>query len=209
MDKPLRQIVIAGGGTAGYMCSAHLSVALRPDVRLTLVESEDLGTIGDGEATLPTLRHFNAHLGLDEMDFVRRCEATFKLGIQFVDWGRAGHRYFHGFGDFGADIEAIPAYHYWRRLRELGDPEPLSAYSLPTRIAEAGKFFPPNPDPRSAMHAYSYAYQFDATLYAAYLRAFAEKRRLNRVNARIRDVRRDGENGDIAGLTLDTGETLA
>lgn len=208
MDSSLRHIVIAGGGTAGYMCAAHLSVALPPDVRLSLVESEDIGTIGVGEATLPTLRHFNAHLGIDEMDFVRRCEATFKLGIQFVGWGREGHSYFHGFGDFGADIAAIPAYHYWRRLRELGDATPLSAYSLPARIAEAGKFFPPNPDPRSAMHAYTYAYQFDAALYAAYLRDFAEKRRLNRVNARIQDVLRDGESGDITGLKLDTGETI-
>ena len=208
MQPPIRHIVIAGGGTAGYMCAAHLSVALPPHVRLTLVESDEIGTIGVGEATLPTLRQFNAHLGIDEMDFVRRCEATFKLGIEFVDWGKTGNRYFHGFGDFGADIEAIPAYHYWRRLRELGDDTPLSAYSLPGQLARGGKFYPPNPDPRSAMHAYSYAFQFDASLYAAYLRDFAEKRRLTRINARIGEVIQDGESGDITALKLDSGETV-
>ncbi len=209
MESPIRHIVIAGGGTAGYMCAAHLCVALPPDVRLTLVESEEIGTIGVGEATLPTLRHFNAHLGIDEMDFVRRCEATFKLGIAFEGWGHAGNRFFHGFGDYGADIEAIPAYHYWRRLRDLGDATPLSAHSLPGRLAAAGRFFPPNPDPRSPMHAYSYAFQFDASLYAAYLRDFAERRRLKRINARIGEVVRDGDSGDITALKLDTGETVA
>ena len=208
MDSAIRHIVIAGGGTAGYMCAAHLSVALPKDVRLTLVESEAIGTIGVGEATIPTIRNFNAHLGIDEMDFIRRCEATFKLGIDFLDWGHKGNRYFHGFGDFGADVEAIPTYHYWRRLRELGDPTPLSAYSLPERLALAGKFFPPNPDPRSAMHAYSYAFQFDASLYAAFLRDFALQRRLTRINARIDQVVQDNETGDITALKLDTGQTL-
>ena len=208
MESAIRHIVIAGGGTAGYMCAAHLSVALPRSVALTLIESEDIGTIGVGEATLPAIRNFNAHLGIDEADFVRRCEATFKLGIEFLDWGRQGNRYFHGFGDYGADIEAIPAYHYWRRLRELGDATPLSAHSLPGRIAEAGKFFPPNPDPRSAMHAYSYAFQFDASLYAAFLRDFAVKRRLTRINARIDEVLQNGETGDITALKLDTGATL-
>jgi tryptophan halogenase len=208
MEQTIRHIVIAGGGTAGYMCAAHLSVALPPDVRLTLIESEDIGTIGVGEATLPTIRQFNAHLGIDEIDFVRRCEATFKLGIEFRDWGRAGNRYFHGFGDFGADVEAIPAYHYWRRLRDLGDDTPLSHYSLPGRLAQAGKFYPPNPDPRSAMHAYNYAFQFDASLYAVYLREFATERRLKRINARIGEVVQDAISGDITALKLDTGETV-
>ena len=208
MNQAIRHIVIAGGGTAGYMCAAHLSVSLPKNVRLTLVESEAIGTIGVGEATIPTIRNFNAHLGLDEMDFIRRCEATFKLGIEFRDWGCVGNRYFHGFGDFGADVEAIPAYHYWRRLRELGDTTPLSAYSLPEQLALAGKFFPPNPDPRSAMHAYSYAFQFDASLYAAFLRDFAVKRRLTRINARIDEVLQNGETGDITALKLDTGATL-
>ena len=208
MDSAIRHIVIAGGGTAGYMCAAHLSKSLPDDVRLTLVESEDIGTIGVGEATIPTIRHFNAHLGIDEIDFIRRCEATFKLGIEFCDWGRQGNRYFHGFGDYGADVDAIPAYHYWRRLRDLGDKTPLSAYSLPARLAAAGRFFPPNPDPRSAMHAYSYAFQFDASLYAVYLREYAIERRLKRINARIGEVAHDAESGDITALKLDTGETV-
>jgi tryptophan halogenase len=208
LESTIRHIVIAGGGTAGYMCAAHLSVALPPSTRITLIESEAIGTIGVGEATLPTLRNYNAHLGVDERDFIRRCEATFKLGIEFVDWGHGGNRFFHGFGDFGADHEAIPAYHYWRRLRDLGDPRPLEDYSLPNRIAREGRFFPPNPDPRSPMHAYSYAFQFDASLYAAYLRDFAEKRRLKRINARIGESLRDGDSGLITALKLDTGETV-
>ncbi len=208
MQPPVRHIVIAGGGTAGYMCAAHLSVALPKSIRVTLVESEAIGTVGVGEATLPTIRNYNAHLGIDEFDFVRRCEATFKLGIEFVGWGREGHRFFHGFGDFGADIDAIPAYHYWRHLRDQGDATPLEAYSLPTRLAQAGKFFPPNPDPRSPMHAYSYAYQFDASLYAAFLKDFALQRGVTRINAKITEVRRESETGFITGLGLDDGQSL-
>jgi tryptophan halogenase len=204
MQGPIRKIIIAGGGTAGWMSACALAAAVPPTVEILLIESEDIGTIGVGEATIPTMRDFNALIGVDEAEFVRATEATFKLGIEFRDWGHVGNRYFHPFADYGARHEGIAAYQMWRRLREAGDATPLEAYSLAAQLAHAGRFFPPNPDPRSPMSDFTYAFHFDAGLYARFLRAHAEVKGVRRRNAKITSVNLSAD-GFIETLTLDDG----
>lgn len=205
MAEPIRKIIIAGGGTAGWMSAAALSASLPKNVEILLIESEDIGIIGVGEATIPTIRIFNDHIGINEADFIRATEASFKLGIEFRDWGHKGNRYFHPFGDYGARYEGLAAHQIWRRLQSSGDHTPLEALSLATQMAYAGKFFPPNPDPRSPMHDYSYAFHFDASLYAKFLRGHCEARGVKRRNAKISGVNLRGDDGAIESLTLDDG----
>ena len=206
MDNRIRKIVIVGGGTAGWMAAAAFSKLLGKDfVETVLIESDQIATVGVGEATIPPIRYFNERLGLDEADFVRQTQATFKLGIDFQDWGTIGHRFFHGFGDFGADIQAIGAHHYWRRLQNQGERFSLEDLSMPTQAAYRNKFVPPNPDPRSVMHDYSYAFHFDASLYARYLRGYAQARGVTRIEGRIVDVQLRGTDGFIEAVVLEGG----
>ena len=205
MAEPIRKIIVAGGGTAGWMSAAALKAGLGNTAEILLIESEDIATVGVGEATIPTMRVFNAHIGVNEAEFIRATEATFKLGVEFRNWGHKGNRYFHPFGDYGATHEGLAAHQIWRRLNAAGDDTPLEAYSLATQMAYAGKFFPPNPDPRSPMHDYSYAFHFDASLYAKFLRGHCEARGVKRRNAKITGVNQRGTDGHIESLTLDDG----
>ena len=205
MADPIRKIIIAGGGTAGWMSAAALAAALPKSVEILLIESEEIGTIGVGEATIPSIRAFNEHIGIAEADFIRETEATFKLGIEFIDWGWTGNRYFHAFGDFGALFEGLAPHQIWRRLHAEGDASVLEDYSLPTQLSYANKFFPPNPDPRSPMRDYTYAYHFDASLYARFLRKHCEAKGVKRRNAKIAQVNLRAEDGFIDSLTLDDG----
>ncbi|BBF79526.1 tryptophan halogenase family protein [Asticcacaulis excentricus] len=209
MSDAIRRIIIAGGGTAGWMCAAALRKGLGRTVELVLIESEDIGTVGVGEATIPPIRKFLEHVGVNELDFIRATEASFKLGIEFAGWGAPDSRYFHGFGDFGAVHEAVRPYQLWRLLHEAGDETPLEAWSLPAALAKAGKFFPPNPDPRSPMHDYAYAYHFDAGLFARFLRRHCEAQGVQRINAKIDAVQVRPADGFIAGLRLDNGTSEA
>jgi tryptophan halogenase len=209
MPEPIRKIIIAGGGTAGWITAAALRAGLAKEVDILLIESEDIATIGVGEATIPTIRVFNEHVGIDELSFIRATEATFKLGIEFVGWGQDDNRYFHPFGDYGGTHEGIAAHQIWRRLNLAGDETPLEAYSIGTQLAYAGRFFPPNPDPRSPMHDYSYAFHFDAGLYARFLRQVCEQRGVRRINAKITGVNLRAGDGFIDSLTLDDGRTEA
>jgi tryptophan halogenase len=205
----LRSIAVIGGGSAGWMTAAALSNAVQGDCEITLVESEAIGTVGVGEATIPPIRIFNQRLGIDENDFVRHTQGSFKLGIQFVNWGRQGHAYFHPFGPFGADFDIVPLHHYWLKARSEGDKTPLDDYSMAWAAASRGRFDRPTRDPRMVQSTYDYAYHFDAGMYAQFLRGYAEERGVKRVEGRIVDVALDGESGNIDHVTLDGGEKVA
>ncbi|TKD52326.1 tryptophan halogenase family protein [Sphingomonas baiyangensis] len=202
----MRSIVIAGGGTAGWMAAAAFARFLpREAWRVVLVESEAIGTVGVGEATIPQIQLFNHHLGLDEDEFLAATQGSIKLGIEFRDWVRPGHAYMHGFGQVGRGLGLAEFHHYWLRAHEAGTAAPFGAYSLNNMAAAAGRFarfeaqgpVPPMP----------YAFHFDAGLYAAYLRRHAEAGDVVRHEGRIVAVE-PGEGG-IAALLLDGERRIA
>ncbi|MBR0553952.1 tryptophan halogenase family protein [Stakelama marina] len=208
-SAPIR-IVIAGGGTAGWMAAASFARFLESGFDITLVESDAIGTVGVGEATIPQIRLFNDALGLDEDAFLRATHGTYKLAIEFVDWLRPGSRYMHAFGDVGRDVGLLPFQQYWLRAVAEGRARPeLAPYSLNNVAALAGKMQRGRPRTAQVLPDMPYAFHFDATLYARHLRSYAEARGVRRVEGRIEQVRRDGESGDAAALTLDGGREIA
>jgi len=207
--NPIRKIVIVGGGTAGWMTAAPLALQLGGPCEIVLVESPDIGTIGVGEATLPTIRYYNDLLQLDHADFIRKTQATFKLGIEFKDWGHVGNRFFHGFGDFGPPINGRPAHHYWLRLARSVDRMPdLEDWSMPSRMARENKFMMPTDAQPRITDAFTFGYQFDAGLYAAYLRDYAMARGAKRVEGTITGVDQHPETGFVTTLRLADGRTI-
>ncbi len=207
-ERSIQSIVICGGGTAGWMTAAALANAMPRGCSVTLIESEEIGTVGVGEATIPPIRTFNQMLGIDEAEFMRRTKGSFKLGIQFVNWGEQGHRYFHPFGTFGRPFDVVAVHHYWQQARAAGKAASLDDYCMAWAAASAGRFAPPVADPRHVLSTYDYAYHFDAGLYAGFLREYAEKRGVQRVEGRIGDVQLQGENGFVESLTLADGRRI-
>lgn len=209
--EPIRKIVIVGGGTAGWMAAAAMSriIGAMPGLSITLVESEAIGTVGVGEATIPQIVQFNRLLGIDEAEFVRETRATYKLGIEFVDWLRLGHRYVHPFGSYGIDMLGIEFQHFWLRARALGNRDELDAFSIAAMAGKAGRMAWPRPDqPNSPLSRLSYAFQFDAARYARFLRTRAEGQGVVRVEGRISKVLRDGESGFVTSVVLDNDGTV-
>jgi tryptophan halogenase len=205
----LRKIVIAGGGSAGWMTAAALSSLLSPkDVAITLVESDEIGTIGVGEATIPDIINFNRMLGVSEQEFMKATHATFKLGIEFIDWGRKGDAYIHPFSVHGVDMKGIDFHNYWLHERAGGNGSPIQNYSLCAVTASQNKFALPDPNPRSLLTYIRYAYHFDATLYARYLRAYAEARGVRRVEGKIQEITRAPDSGHVSALRLDSGQVV-
>lgn len=205
----LDKIVIVGGGTAGWITAAVVARFLRGRrTAIELIESEDIGIVGVGEATVPVIRALNGLLGIDERDFLAHTQGTFKLGVEFRDWARIGNVHFHFFGDFGDTLDAIPPHHHWLKLRQLGDTTPLGAYCFPYVAGKLGRFAPPAADRRSPAAAFSYAYQFDAMLYARYLRAVAERNGVRRIEAKVVDARLRAEDGFIESLVLADGSQV-
>ncbi|MFC0633133.1 tryptophan halogenase family protein [Brevundimonas balnearis] len=205
----VRRVVIVGGGAAGWMTAAALGRLIAPTgVEVLLIESEEIGTVGVGESTLPHIREFNARLGIDEAEFMRATRATFKLAIEFRDWDRVGDSYMHPFGDFGAPGGGVPFHQYWLAGRAHGDVGELDEYAAPIVAARAARFGPPSSDGRSILSTWDYAYQLDASLYARFLRAFAEKLGVRRVEGRIVDVTQDPASGLIRSVRLERGEVV-
>ena len=208
MDTPLN-IVIVGGGTAGWSAAAAIAGVVPPNVAtVRLIESEEIGTVGVGEATLPHMKEFNDHIGVIEADMMQQANATFKLGIEFVDWGFKGSSYIHPFGVHGQPVGGARFHHQWLRALQHGHETDLQDYCYPIVASRAAKFDFPSKDQNQISSTYSYAYHFDAALYARYLRRFAERRGAVRTEGKVIDVSLDGESGDIAALTLESGERV-
>ena len=197
-----QHIVILGGGAAGWIAAALLAKKTdRQRTRITLVESEEIGIIGVGEATVPVLAQLNTLLGIDEFDFIRRTQGTFKLGIEFCDWGVAGNRHFHAFSDYGHAVEGVATHHYWLRMRQAGEDHPIDDYSFAYAVAKNNNFAPS--DPQNSR--YHHAYHFDAALYARYLRDVATELGVERIEGKMTHVDLDGESGNIAAIHLASG----
>lgn len=205
------RIVIVGGGSAGWMCAAALTRALHPEhYAVTLIESDEIGTVGVGEATLPHIRMFNDMLGLNEAQFMRHTQATFKLGIEFRDWSQPGEVYIHPFGTFGEPWGGVDFQHHWVRARQAGlQTAPFQEYSYCVAACRRDAFEFPNLDTESIRSTYAYAYHFDASLYAEFLRQWALARGVRRIEGQVAEVALHAENGSIAQLTLKTGMRIA
>ncbi|MHA7819794.1 MAG: tryptophan halogenase family protein [Erythrobacter sp.] len=208
-ERTIRKLVIVGGGTAGWIAAAAFARLMGSVLDIELVESEAIGTVGVGEATIPQIIRLNTILGLDEYDFVKRTNGTFKLGIEFVDWGKVGTSYLHTFGDAGIAIAGVPFHQYWRRAAANGHAHDLWHYSLHRLAADGSKFGKLDRVGNTAMTGLAYAYHFDASLYAAYLRAYAEGHGVTRTEGFVKSVSRDGESGDIRSITLDDGREVS
>jgi tryptophan halogenase len=209
--SPPFRVVIVGGGTAGWMSAAGIRRQVgTDDYSVTLIESDEIGTVGVGEATLPHIKAFNDMLGVDEAQFMRETRATFKLGIQFRDWDQPGDGYIHPFGPFGESWGGVEFQHHWLRGQQAGSQRfSLQDYSYSVVAARNNAFEFPNEDRKSIRSTYTYAYHFDASLYAAYLRSLATQRGVHRIEGQVCDVRRNPTTGDIAELTLKSGERIA
>ena len=207
MQDPVRKLVIAGGGTAGWMSAVWFSTLLKDDFdEIVLVESDEIGIVGVGEATTPYIQVFNQCIGLDEDAFLKFTKGTFKLGIEFVDWGKLDHTYHHPFGPYGRDYGSLPFHAVWLRQALSGNAGALEEYNLQSLASRAGKFMRPQAG-NSPLAGISYAFHFDASLYARYLRSLAEKNGVRRVEGKIAEVQLT-ETGFISGLRLDSGETV-
>ncbi len=208
-ENNIQSVVIVGGGTAGWMTAAALSsVLVNRCCNIRLVESEQIGTIGVGEATIPQIQTFNGLLGINEDEFVRFTKGTFKLGIEFVNWRKIGHRYMHPFGVYGAPMNAIPFHHYWIKMFREGRAPDIEAFSLACTAAPSGKFTRPLDVRNSPLAQIAYAFQFDASLYAKYLRAYAEERGVIRTEGKVTEVVRDSESGFLESIVLEDGATI-
>ncbi|TAD75263.1 MAG: tryptophan 7-halogenase [Sphingomonadales bacterium] len=212
MDRPeVRKLVIVGGGTAGWITAAAFARLLGERLSIELVESEAIGTVGVGEATIPQIIRLNAILGLDENAFLRATSGTFKLGIEFVDWGKLGSRYLHTFGDTGMNLGNVAFHHYWRRSisGSAAHARGLWDYSLHQQAANQARFGKLDRVGNTAMTGLAYAYHFDASRYALFLRDYAEGRGVTRTEGIVERVERDGEDGDITAISLKDGTRVA
>lgn len=202
-DDAIRKIVIVGGGTAGWMAAAAFSALLEKGaVEITLVESDEIGTVGVGEATIPPLAAFNYMIGIGEDEFLAACQGTFKLGIEFVDWGAPGERYFHPFGPHGQDYRTVPFHQFYLRERKQRPLPDIREWSMSGVAAELGRFARPSPETPMPLAQLNYAYQFDAGLYAQFLRRRAERNGVQRVEGKIVDVTLEGTTGHVSSVQL-------
>ena len=209
-ERLIKTVVIVGGGTAGWMTAAALSKVLQGKYIIRLVESDEIGIVGVGEATIPPIKLFNKILELDENEFMRETQGSFKLGIEFVNWGRQGHRYIHGFGQFGQELWTTDFHQYWLKMFLAGKAPDLEQYSIGRRACKQNKFTRPDLErPNSPLGQITYAFHFDASLYARYLRGYAEKRGVERIEGKIVDVQRSlAADGQVRSVQLADGRLI-
>lgn len=212
----IENIVIVGGGTAGWMAAAVLSRMGQSGGRegrgigVTLVESEAIGTVGVGEATIPPFVDFNKLLGISEAEMLAEVGGTFKLGIQFVNWGKLGDSYIHPFGNYGYEIDGVSFHHIWHAMKEAGDKRPIQVFNLETIAAHFGKFARTEDYQKSGdLPPSNYAYHLDAGRYAKFLRKFAEQRGVVRQEGKVSEVNLDSESGFVSSITLENGHEIA
>lgn len=205
----LRTIVIVGGGTAGWMTAAALSKFLSPrQYTIKLIESEAIGTVGVGEATVPHIRYFNQVLGIDENEFMKKTNATYKLGIEFSNWGKIGDAYIHPFGVYGKTLNDVSFHHYWLKSYQQGEVGEIGNYAAGVMAAYAEKFTYPDSDTNSLLSKYSYAFHIDASLYAKLLREYSEARGVKRIEGKITQVSSHPDTGNISSVTLMNGDII-
>jgi tryptophan halogenase len=208
--KKISTIVIVGGGTAGWMAAASLSKILKNKYTIRLIESDEISTVGVGESTIPMISRFNTVLGINEDEFMRETKATFKLGIEFVDWGHIGERYMHGFGKFGQDLWTVDFYQYWLKMYQAGKAPDLEHYSINRMAAHAHKFMRPPADmPNSPLSEINYAFHLDAGLYARYLRKYSEALGVQRTEGKVVDVQLRADDGHVDAVVMENGERIA
>lgn len=205
----IKKYVILGGGTAGWMTAAAFARFLgQEDVQIVLIESEAIGTVGVGEATIPHIRAFNDMLGIDESVFMKAVNATYKLGIRFTGWGSANSDYYHPFGDHGFPIRGIDFHHYWLGAKNQGaDIQSFDSFSMANVLAREKKFTYPSSDPDDVLSTFSYAYHIDATAYARFLRSYTEGR-VTRVEGEVVSIGKNNQTGFIESLTLASGQCI-
>jgi len=209
-NQSVRDIVIVGGGTAGWMAAAALSRQLAgTGISITLIESAEIGTVGVGEATLPQIRTFNQMLGIDEREMMAKTAATIKLGIEFCDWGEIGDSYIHPFGVHGEHIGPADFHHYWLRENAAGDAAPFGSYCYPIMAAKYGRFALPKDGSQSSLEDFVFAFQFDASLYGKFLSGFAQVNGVKRVEGKVVEVHSDSESGFITAVQLEQGEEIS
>ena len=202
MAEPIKSVLVVGGGTAGWMAAAALNSALGPHCKVRLVESDDIGIVGVGEATVPTIRDFNALIRLNEPEFMRETRSTLKLGIEFVNWGKKGHGYFHPFGTFGPGATLADFPQSWLTLKARGLQGELTDWSICAQAARRGRASVRDPDPRSPYNGLHTAFHFDAGLYAFYLRKLCEARGVERIEGKIVEVQQRPDDGFVSGVKL-------
>jgi tryptophan halogenase len=209
MQQAIKNIVIVGGGTAGWMTATALATVLRGRYNIRLVESDEIGIVGVGEATIPMIQRFNQVAGIDEAEFMKATQGSYKLGIEFVNWGKLGERYIHGFGILGQDLWTVRFDQYWQRLNKLGKARPLDEYSITRMAARHNKFLPPRRDlPNSPLADIAYAYHFDASLYARYLRSVSEQRGVRRTEGKVMRVSQRADDGHVDAIVMENGESI-
>jgi tryptophan 7-halogenase len=201
-QQRVKRVVIAGGGTAGWIAALALVRHLSHVVEITLVESDEIGTVGVGESVIPTSRTFHQYVAIDEADFVRETGSTFKLGISFENWRSEGQRYFHPFGILGHSTWMVDFHHFWLHAQKLGFGGDISQYCLEAQAALADRF------EYNEQLGTNYAYHLDAGLYGKYLRRLAEPEGVKRIEGKIADVRLNGETGGIESLVLQSGQEI-
>ncbi|SEA68593.1 tryptophan halogenase family protein [Alkalimonas amylolytica] len=208
-SQRIQQLVIVGGGTAGWISASLLMKMLGKAIQITLVESEQIGIVGVGEATIPPIMTFNAALGIDEAEFLRETKGSIKLGIQFENWGQLGDSYMHAFGGIGKEFPSCSFHHFWLRSQQAGMGFDFWDFSLAYQAAHKNKFSKLNRIEGVNLPGLSYAYHFDAGLYAQYLRRFSEQLGVNRIEGKVSEVVLNPDSGDVERLLLENGQQVA